>query len=237
MNSSVKRVKLSQNFLIDRNVLKNIEKSLPELKGKNVLEIGGGDGRLSEIIVSKKPDKLSILELDRLFFEILKEKFSRFENVKVFNKSCLDYKIEEDITISSIPYSLSKDIFKKIVESESIREGYFVVQKEFGEKIVKRSFLPISIYVNIFFETENTFDIKKNSFNPSPKVDSKLLHILRKKSYEKKYEKLWDFLNFLTQNRNRNLNKFFKEFDERKIHTLNFEEILKIYADKYIHSY
>uniref|UniRef100_A0A7C3J7F5 Ribosomal RNA adenine methylase transferase N-terminal domain-containing protein n=1 Tax=candidate division WOR-3 bacterium TaxID=2052148 RepID=A0A7C3J7F5_UNCW3 len=237
MSSSGKRVKLSQNFLTDRNVLKNIEISLPELEGKNVLEIGGGDGKISEIILSKKPDNLSILELDRVYFEILKEKFSKFENVKIFNKSCLDYKIEEDITVSSIPYSLSKDIFKKIVESESIEEGYFIVQKEFGEKITKGSFLPISMYVNIFFETENIFDIKKNSFNPPPKVDSRLLHILRKKSFEKKYDKLWDFLNFLTQNRNRNLNKFFKDLDERKIHTLSLEEILKIYADKYIHSY
>jgi len=78
MSSSGKRVKLSQNFWLIE-MFENIEKSLPELEGKNVLEIGGGDGKISEIILSKKPDNLSILELDRVYFEILKEKFSKFE--------------------------------------------------------------------------------------------------------------------------------------------------------------
>ncbi|MEJ5308002.1 MAG: rRNA adenine N-6-methyltransferase family protein [candidate division WOR-3 bacterium] len=237
MNSSVKRVKLSQNFLIDKNVLKKIEDSLFDLEGKRVLEIGGGDGRISETILSKKPEKLVILELDKKYFEILKEKFSKNENVEILNTSCLDYKIKEEITVSSIPYSLTKEIFKKVVESESIKKGYLIVQKEFQEKLVKRFFIPISIYVNIFFEIRNLFIIKKNSFNPSPKVDSSFISISRKKDYEKKYHKLWDFLNFLTQNRNRNMNKFFKDKNNKKIYTISYEEILEIYADEYIHSY
>ncbi|MEO0288097.1 MAG: rRNA adenine N-6-methyltransferase family protein [candidate division WOR-3 bacterium] len=237
MNSSAKRVKLSQNFLTDKNVLKRIEDTLLDLEGKRILEIGGGDGRISEIIVSKKPEKLVVLELDKKYFEILKERFSKNENVKILNTSCLDYKIKEEITVSSIPYSLTKEIFKKVVESESIKTGYFIVQKEFQEKLVKKLFVPISIYVNIFFEVQNLFNIKKNSFSPAPKVDSSLILISRKKDYGKKYKKLWDFLNFLTQNRNRNMNKFFKDKDNKKIYTISYEEILKIYADEYIRSY
>ncbi|MEO0237930.1 MAG: rRNA adenine N-6-methyltransferase family protein [candidate division WOR-3 bacterium] len=237
MNSSAKRVKLSQNFLTDKNVLKKIEDSLLDLEGKRILEIGGGDGRISQIILSKKPETLVILELDKKYFEILKRKFSKNENVKILNMSCLDYKIKEEITVSSIPYSLTKEIFRKVVESENIKIGYFIVQKEFQEKIVKRLFVPISIYVNIFFEVHKLFNIKKNSFSPAPKVDSSFILISRKKDYEKKYKKLWDFLNFLTQNRNRNINKFFKDKNNEKIYTISYEEILKIYADQYIRSY
>lgn len=237
MNLSAKRVKLSQNFLTDKNVLKKIEDSLSDLEGKRILEIGGGDGRISEIILSKKPEKLVTLELDKKYFEILKEKFSKNDNVEILNTSCLDYKIKEEITVSSIPYSLTKEIFKMIVESEYIKKGYFIVQKEFQEKLVKRFFIPISIYVNMFFDIENLFNIKKHSFTPTPKVDSSFILITRKRIYEKKYNKLWDFLNFLTQNRNRNMNKFFKEKNSKKIYTLSYEEILKIYVDKHIHSY
>lgn len=237
MSSSTKRVKLSQNFLTDKNVLKKIERSLLNLEGRRILEIGGGDGRISEIILSKKPEKLLILEIDKKFFEILKEKFSKNKNVEILNISCLDHKIKEEITVSSIPYSLTKEIFKMVVESETISKGYFIVQKEFQEKLVKKFFVPISIYVNIFFEIENLFNIKKNSFTPAPKVDSSFIMVSRKKDYEKKYEKLWEFLNFLTRNRNRNMNKLFKSENNRKIYTVSYEEILNFYVDQYIRSY
>lgn len=237
MISSVKRVKLSQNFLKDGNILKKIENSLPYLKGKSVIEFGPGEGSLTEVILAKKPLKLLLVELDLKYVEFVKKKFLHLENVEIIEMSCLDYKIVENYLISSIPYSITKEIFKKMVISNSLKESFLVVQKEFAQKVCDVDFLPISLYTNIFFKVEKLFDIKKGSFFPKPDVDSSFIHLKRIKKFTKRDIYLWDFLNFLTQNRNRDVKKYFNSNDNKKIGKLSLKEILKIYADEHIRSH
>jgi len=237
MSSSVKRVKLSQNFLKDKNILKKIENSLPSLKEKSVIEFGPGEGSLTEVILAKKPLKLVLVELDLKCVEFVKKKFSHLDNVKIIEMNCLDYKIVEDYLISSIPYSITKEIFKKIVISNSLKESFLVVQKEFAQKVCDLYFVPVSLYTNIFFKVEKMFDIKKGSFFPKPDVDSSFIHLKRIKKFSKGDLYLWDFLNFLTQNKNRDVKKYFNRDENKKIGKLSLKEILKIYADEHIRSY
>ena len=44
---------LGQNFLIDKNVIRKIV-NLVDIKKKNVIEIGPGDGALTDEIIKKK---------------------------------------------------------------------------------------------------------------------------------------------------------------------------------------
>ena len=55
--------KYGQNFLIDKNILKKICSLIPNKK-LNILEIGPGDGRLTEHILRFEPSNLSIVEID-----------------------------------------------------------------------------------------------------------------------------------------------------------------------------
>ena len=48
---------LGQNFLIDRNVLEQIVNTV-EIKNKNILEIGPGNGALTTFILKKKSKKI-----------------------------------------------------------------------------------------------------------------------------------------------------------------------------------
>ena len=59
--SIVLKKKYGQNFLIDNNVLNKISNLITEEKCK-ILEIGPGDGRLTDKILSKKPTKLTLVE-------------------------------------------------------------------------------------------------------------------------------------------------------------------------------
>ena len=54
---------LGQNFLIDKNIIQKII-NLVYIKNKNVIEIGPGKGALTEEILKKKPNSLTLIEKD-----------------------------------------------------------------------------------------------------------------------------------------------------------------------------
>ena len=65
---------LGQNFLIDKNIIKKIIK-LDNIENQIIIEIGPGSGNLTELILKEKPKKVLLIEKDRRFSELLKNKF------------------------------------------------------------------------------------------------------------------------------------------------------------------
>ena len=57
---------LGQNFLIDKNIIRKIV-NLVDIKNKNVIEIGPGDGALTDEILKRDPESLSIIEKGQSF--------------------------------------------------------------------------------------------------------------------------------------------------------------------------
>ena len=56
--------KYSQNFLIDDNIINKIANLIPS-KNLKTLEIGPGNGVLTDKIITKKPSSLTLVEIDR----------------------------------------------------------------------------------------------------------------------------------------------------------------------------
>ena len=67
---------LGQNFLIDKNVISKIT-HLTEVKNKNIIEIGPGEGALTNEILKANPKSLTLIEKDYKLSEILKKKIYR----------------------------------------------------------------------------------------------------------------------------------------------------------------
>jgi 16S rRNA (adenine1518-N6/adenine1519-N6)-dimethyltransferase len=65
-----------QNFLIDNNILKKITDLIPTSSLK-ILEIGPGDGRLTDFILEKNPKCLNLIEIDEDLVKNLKNKYSK----------------------------------------------------------------------------------------------------------------------------------------------------------------
>ena len=63
---------LGQNFLNDKKILNKIVESGEICEKDSVLEIGPGTGNLTEIILSKKPKKLIVVEKDKNFCKLSK---------------------------------------------------------------------------------------------------------------------------------------------------------------------
>ena len=72
---------LGQNFLIDKNIIEKIS-NLTKLSNKNVIEIGPGNGALTNEILKKNPKSLILIEKDNNLTNLLREKYKKINKIK-----------------------------------------------------------------------------------------------------------------------------------------------------------
>ena len=194
---------LSQNFLKDIFYLDKIITTSQINKTKNVVEIGPGDGALTELILQNSKH-LKAFELDNRFCEFLKKKYisSDFE---VFNKNFLDVDladifINENIIMGNLPYNVSSQIIIKIIESNlNYQHCIFLIQKELANRFIKNSkSSKLSIQSQFFCDVEPLFDIPPEAFDPAPKVNSTVIKITPHKQYKKYIPSYSNFKKVLT---------------------------------------
>ena len=66
---------LGQNFLSDKNIIKKIV-GLVDINNKNIIEIGPGNGALTDEILKNNPKSITLVEKDNLLAQDLKKKYS-----------------------------------------------------------------------------------------------------------------------------------------------------------------
>jgi len=133
-------VKLGQNFLVDRNILDVIER-LAALSGDDVvLEIGGGEGVLSERLAARV-SHLHVVEVDRRLSDALQSAVSEFSNVTLWFADALDLDLRAlepapTAVVANLPYSIAATVILRTVdELPSVRSWLVMVQREVGERL------------------------------------------------------------------------------------------------------
>ena len=236
--------KYGQNFLIDKNILKKICSLIPNKK-LNILEIGPGDGRLTEHILYFEPSDLTLIEIDTELIPILKKRFKKDKRVNIINGNILNYSLFErfDLIISNLPYNISSQVLVKICLMEHLPLNLILMfQKEFAERLLNKELNSLNSLLNCFYEIHSNFNVSKNCFRPVPKIDSTVLLFKRKKeNFLKKYE----INNFIEFKRNlfshkrktlknilRNYNFDKEKFDlSKRVEDITLKELLKIFRE------
>lgn len=178
---SSKRRKLGQHFLVDKNVARNFVEFADIKKNECILEIGGGSGLLTQEIL-KKTKKVKVIEMDKRFIGILREKFP---SIEIIEGDALRVKLPSfDKCVSSIPYSISSGITLKLGKLK--KESYLMYQKEFGERLVaepsEKNYSRITIMARYYFTPVLLKYVSKNSFLPKPRVDSVIIKLIPKRA-------------------------------------------------------
>ena len=128
---------LSQNFLIDKNICNKII-SQTTIKNKIIIEIGPGDGSLTEVILSQKPKKLYLIEKDNILSRELSNKYKKYDKIKIYNLDILDFNLsnfKDIIIISNLPYNVSTKIILYLFNYNNIiNEMILMIQKEVAIK-------------------------------------------------------------------------------------------------------
>jgi len=175
---------LGQNFLSNSNVSHEIVQKSEIDENDVIIEIGTGNGILTEEI-AKNAKKVITFEIDERLKPLLEERFEDSQNVEIHFEDFLNADLSKfkDISklkyIANIPYYISSRILEKIFEeSPKFEYAIFMFQKEFGQRLMaksKKSYSPLSIFVQTYCTVEKIMDVSRNNFIPIPKVDSVIL--------------------------------------------------------------
>ena len=236
--------KYGQNFLIDQNIIKKICNLLLS-KNLKIIEIGPGDGRLTEQLLHYEPKELKIIEIDPDLIPILQLKFDKNQNIKIINENVLNYQLTEeiDLIISNLPYNISSQILVKICIMENLPNNLILMfQKEFAERLIDKKLNSLNSLVNCFFEINNSFNVGRNCFRPIPKIDSTVLSFKRKKEIlleKNEVNKFIEFKRNLFSHKRKTLNKLLKDYKFNKekydlslrIEQIKLKELLNIFRE------
>lgn len=218
---------LGQNFLRSQKALSQIIDAGEIRGGKNgdtILEIGPGEGALTERILAKKPLMLLAVEKDDRLIPILEEKFKKYYSEKSVEKLERKNKISiihGDIldllkepaaktltlaglkkpykVIANIPYYITGAVIRRLFEMPVLPEKIvLLVQKEVAERIVaankKESLLSLS--VKLYGVPKKVSNVPCGAFVPAPNVDSAIISIenIKRKISLKKEELFFEII-------------------------------------------
>ena len=184
---------LGQNFLIDSKVLELIS-NLEDLNNKIILEVGPGTGNLTSYLIEKNPKEIIVVEKDNNLVDFLKNRFGI--KIKIINDDIL--KVEENnlssqkiVVFGNLPYNISTEILTKWILN--INNNFWfhslilMFQKEVADRIIAEfnssDYGRLTILANWKLNIKKIIDIKPESFNPKPKIDSTLLYFTPKENF------------------------------------------------------
>ena len=238
----VLKKRFGQNFLIDRNILKKISDLIIE-DNLNIVEIGPGDGRLTDYILNYKPKILEIIEIDEDLKNILNQKFSKYDNVKITYNDILKYDLRKkiDLIISNLPYNISSQILVKICLLKTIPNRLILMfQKEFAQRLLDKKLNSLNTLVKCFYDIHKNFDINRKCFRPIPKVDSTVLLFSKKQTPLLDYNEINSFIDLkrkIFSFKRKTLKNLLKEYDlpkgelelNKRVESISLELYVKIF--------
>ena len=186
--------KWGQNFLVDNNLLEKIIKTINIKDTENVLEIGPGQGALSEKLVDVAKS-LSMVEIDPDLIERLKV-HDKLSGLTIINQDILkvdleSLSIDSPVVVGNIPYNITSPIIFWLIDHfDHWDRAYLMVQKEVAQRLTAsigtKDYSRVTVMTSLFFDIEICFSISPNVFLPKPKVQSAFISITKRSDFDQK---------------------------------------------------
>lgn len=192
--------KLGQNFLIDHGVAQRIVEALGDVSNRTVIEIGPGEGVLTDVLVDRARRVIGV-ELDRVLAAQLRMRYATRTNVEVLESDFVTVefpsmlgrrpgplhdlrptKPETVDIVGNIPYYVTSDIVLRILHLHAgVERAVIMVQREVAERIAadpgSREYGLLSATAQLYARVENLFTVPPEAFNPPPDVHSAVLRL------------------------------------------------------------
>ena len=188
---------LGQNFLRDASVSQRIVDALDLQPDEQVIEIGPGEGALTEQLMETGAS-VTAIEFDSQLAAMLHRKFADRANFTVVETDALEVDFNalnprpairdpqsKQKLIANLPYNISTPILQRLIEQREIFSRLVLMyQREVVERITatpcgkERGFL--SVIAQNAFEIEYLFDVPPQAFYPVPKVWSAVIRLTPK---------------------------------------------------------
>jgi 16S rRNA (adenine1518-N6/adenine1519-N6)-dimethyltransferase len=174
-----------QHFLRDQKVVEHMLDHVKLDPQSSVLEIGCGDGFLTQEIVKHPFNRFWIFEIDPQWAGFVKNAI-RDKRMTIFEENILDVDFKRFADhvpwtiLSNLPYQITFPILYLFQKNRDlIKEGVIMIQEEVAQKIVKtsgRGYGFPSLFFQHYFEWTLLQRVPPGAFLPPPKVYSRLLY-------------------------------------------------------------
>ncbi len=186
---------LSQNFLIDGNILRKIVHTADVHEGDIVFEIGPGPGALTEELLKAKAH-VTAIEMDKQLAKLLERLKKEDNHLNVIQQDCLDFAWEAYFEkhlpegkkakiVANLPYKITTPILARLLPlHQYISSITVMVQHEVGVRFIAQKntadYSSFTIFLSYYAHAKYCFTISPNCFYPKPKIDSALVHLTLK---------------------------------------------------------
>lgn len=220
---------LGQNFLVDQNICRKIVDSINPGPDDFIIEIGPGQGALTEHLVDAAPRKLTVLEMDYGLAERLEVDWPTIE---VIQTDALEFDWEglnetgPCKIIGNLPYNVgSKLIWDIVSKVKTLEYAVFMVQHEVALRLTaqtdNKAYGGLTAWVKNFAETKYLFKVPPTVFRPQPKIDSAVVGFkpLPTQNWPADPQKLANLIKILFQKRRKQISTILKNHWSPEIET------------------
>ena len=183
------RKRFGQNFLHDAGVIHRILRAIHALPDEHMLEIGPGQGALTEGLLNSGA-RLDVIELDKDLIPLLQMKYGNNPQFTLnqgdalkFDFNSLGAEPNSLRVVGNLPYNISTPLIFHLLDNAGlIRDMHFMLQKEVVQRLAAEpgggDWGRLSIMVQYHCRVEHLFNVGPGAFNPPPKVDSAIVRLV-----------------------------------------------------------
>lgn len=172
----VPKKKWGQNFLRNAGAVEKIVAAVEPQPGDTIVEIGPGEGVLTEKLIALGSPFVAI-EIDPELAERLRQRFGD----AIVNADALTVPLPSTPfrAVGNLPYNVGTPILRRVIADPNFQRAVFMLQREVAQRIVARpgdedySFL--TLYGQMFARSRKLLTLGPGSFHPAPKVDSAVI--------------------------------------------------------------
>lgn len=235
-----------QNFLCDRNIANNIANTVVKNRSKYALEIGGGLGSLSDILINIYKENLTIVEYDKALYGHLIKRYSNINiihkdilivNISDIEKNIIKKNIEKENEkfdiYGNIPYNIASPIMEWLFCDCYKKWNYavFMVQSDFAKRLIAKpnseDYSALTLFANFMSDIKLEYNVSKEVFYPKPNVESSVISIVPKEIDFQIVDIFKSVSKTLFHNRRKNIKNNFINSPYINIQKENIDEILE----------
>jgi 23S rRNA (adenine-N6)-dimethyltransferase len=185
MHKDERKLWQSQNFLKSPEYVGSLVDRTGIEKQDFVVEIGPGKGIITEQL-SKRASRVAAIEVDEHLAKQLKEKFSKFSNVDIYQNNFLHWDLPRYPykVFANIPFNMTADILNKLLFADNPPEAaYLILQDKAAGRFIGPPYRPmsqVSTLIRPFFDVGVLEKISKKQYYPEPAVNTVLTSFRKK---------------------------------------------------------
>jgi 16S rRNA (adenine1518-N6/adenine1519-N6)-dimethyltransferase len=178
------RKRFGQHFLHDAGVLARLVESINPAKDDFIVEIGPGEGALTQHLL-KLVGHFEVIELDRDLASWLAAEFPP-PRLIVHCADALEYDFSRFPAgvriVGNLPYNISTPLLFHLARfAQRVRDLHFMLQLEVVERMIAApstaAYGRLSVALQARFRMKKLFKVSKGAFRPPPKVESAVVRL------------------------------------------------------------